>query len=322
MGQEIRDTLEELVYVMKNNVITTSDILDYEREDALELKMVPAEDLIERLKAYRQYPIHERGAKLPWGATHNDIRFRETETTVWAGVNGGGKSLLTGMVSLGFVVQGESTLIVSLEMTPEATLSRMVDQFAMNDNAPEIFIDGKFRDLVTSGLYLFDHVGNMKTSMLFALIRYAVIERKVKHIFIDSLMKIVDGADNYNAQKEMVNQITRLAQQLKCHIHLIHHMRKPDNDETPPDKFAMKGDSSISDMPDQVILVHRNKRKERRLRVDPTNAEMLDQPDTIMIVEKNRHGGWEGGVRLWFSPRAKQFVSDKMRRPLNLATAF
>lgn len=318
----MRNNIVELLDVMQNNIITTEHILDYDREDDVELKMMPAESLLDRVKAYRSKPVHDSGATLPYGDTHGNIRFRPSETTVWAGVNGGGKSLLTGMVALGFVAQGESCLIVSLEMKPEATLSRMVDQLAMNPNAPEEFIDDEFRNLITAGLYVFDHVGNLKTNMLYALIRFAAIERRVKHIFIDNMQKVVDGADNYNAQKDLINRLTNMAQQLNCHIHVVHHIRKPENDELLPDKFAMKGDSSISDMPDQVIIVHRNKRKERKLRVDPENKDLLDAEDAVMLVEKNRHGSWEGAVRLWFNDGAKQFVTNKSKRPINLMTAF
>lgn len=318
----MRNALAEIATLMTENVITTEQIMDYDRDDDLTLRMMPAEDLLTRVKQYRASPIHSRGATLPYGSTHDKIRFRPTEVTVWAGVNGGGKSLLTGMVCLSFVGQGEPCLVVSLEMTPEATLSRMIDQAAMNDTAPDSFVDGAFRNAITSGLYIFDYVGNLKPNMLYALIKYATAERGVKHVFIDSLMKVVEGADDYNAQKEVVNRITRLAQECDCHIHLIHHLRKPSDDEKPPTKWEMKGDSSVSDMPDQVILMHRNRKKERTLRFNPEDQDALASEDALMVVEKNRHGGWEGAVRLWLHRASQQFVADPKARPINLFETF
>ena len=65
------------------------------------------------------------GDCLPWTKTWDKFRFREGELTIWAGVNGNGKSLVMGMAALFFTTP---VVIASMEMLPEATIARMVRQ--------------------------------------------------------------------------------------------------------------------------------------------------------------------------------------------------
>ena len=78
----------------------TVDFSAYIRETEPQQKVRPpreyVQDLIDCLGIDRQ----ERRAYLPWDKTHNLFQFRPGEVTLWGGVNGHGKSLITGMVAL------------------------------------------------------------------------------------------------------------------------------------------------------------------------------------------------------------------------------
>ncbi|MCA3877407.1 MAG: AAA family ATPase, partial [Burkholderia sp.] len=73
----------------------------------------------------------------------------------------------------------------------------------------------------------------------------------------------------------------------------------------------MKGAGEITDLVDNVLIVHRNKTKEALLRKDTLSDEKREeaeqQADTALICAKQRHHTWEGTVRLWFDAASLQF---------------
>ena len=274
--------------------------------------------LIESVRAGGQLS----GAKLPWSKTHDHLRFRGGEVTLWQGINGHGKSQLLGQATLGFASQGERVCVASFEMKPISTLKRMLRQFAMNDRPGEAAV-GKLMDWAKDRYWLYDQLGTVRPEMVYAVIRYCADQLRIKHIVIDSLMKCVRGEDDYNGQKDFVDMLTGLARDLDVHIHLVHHVRKGENEDKVPGKFDGKGSGAISDQVDQVLTVWRNKKKERTveklLRAGQTvDEETKKSPDAMLICDKNRHGEWEGSVALWYHPQSLQYTGDSRCIPLDM----
>ena len=71
--------------------------------------------------------------------------------------------------------------------------------------------------------------------------RYCAKELGIKHVFIDSLMKCVRGEDDFNGQKDFVDELCSLARDNQIHIHLVHHIRKLSSEAETPDKTDVKG---------------------------------------------------------------------------------
>jgi len=239
------------------------------------------------------------------------------------GSNGHGKSQLLGQACLGFVAQGEGVVIASFEMTPRATLHRMMRQAAMNGNPPPEFVD-KFLDWLKGKLWIYNQLGQATPEMVGAVIRYAATELNAKHIVIDSLMRVVAGEDNYNAQKDFVGQLCTLARDYGVHCHLVHHTRKLSDESQIPGKFDSKGSGSITDQVDQCLTVWRNKAKQREMETairkgTPTH-EIESKPDALLVCDKNRHGEWEGKVALWYHASSLQYTSDQRCSPLDMMT--
>lgn len=172
----------------------TFDFRAYMEESEPQAKVLPAEtwrdDLIDIAKNGNQ----TFGAMLPWVKTHDKIRFRGGEVTLWQGANGHGKSQLLGMACLGFASQNERVCIASFEMTPKATLYRMMKQAAQNGNPPAKFVD-QFLEWVTGKLWIYNQIGQASPEMIAAVIRYCVHKLNIKHIVIDSMMRVVMGED-------------------------------------------------------------------------------------------------------------------------------
>lgn len=258
----------------------------------------------------------DEGALMPWPKTHRLFKFRPGEVTVWCGINGHGKSMITSQVALDLAWQGERPCVASLEMQPRRTLWRMVRQ-AAGLAEPSIPYIKRFLGWLDRRLYVFDHVGTVDPQLIFGAIRYAHLQHKAQHFFVDSLMKITKGEDDYNLQKDTMDQLTVIARDLNMHIHVIHHVRKGENEFTVPGKFDGKGSGAISDLADNWITCWRNKRKEHGLTANPTDAKLLAEPDEILNIDKQRNGEWEGRIALWFDHGSMSYVEragDVVRR--------
>jgi twinkle protein len=279
--------------------------------------------MIDRLGVQR----HEPRAYLPWDKTHSLVQFRPGEVTLWAGVNGQGKSMMTGMCALSLCTQGERVCIASFEMKPHRTLERMMRQW-IGQSAPDAHelndtailtqtrdLYEQFRDWSNTCLWMYDQQGTANTETLIGVIRYCAKELKIKHFFVDSLMKCVAAEDDYNGQKRFVDELTAIARDYGMHIHLVHHIRKLATDEATPDKTDVKGSGSITDQVDNVLLVWRNKKKERDAQACKKVA--ADEADALLICEKQRNGEWEGRIALWFDKDSQQYRANAGAGPLN-----
>jgi twinkle protein len=145
--------------------------------------------------------------------------------------------------------------------------------------------------------------------------RYCAIELGVQHIVIDSLMKCVKGEDDFNGQKNFVDELTALARDHNVHIHLVHHIRKQANDEIQPNKNDLKGSGSISDQVDNVFLMWRNKKKEN----SRNRGEQVDelQPDAYLMCEKQRNGEYQEWYGLFYHASSQQFVENPGSPPMD-----
>lgn len=251
------------------------------------------------------------GSLLPWAKTHEHFAMRPGEVTVWAGINGHGKSLLLGHVVLGLMQQGQRCMIASFEMRPEVTLQRMCRQ-ASQGGAPSVQFIDEFHRWTDDRLWLYDQQGQVDPLRIIAVLRYCHERLQMQHVVIDSLMKCIRGEDDYNGQKNLLDTLTSIARDTGMHVHLVHHSKKREDESRAPGKFDLKGSGSISDQTDNVMIVWRNKRKQ----FDAQNGDMgdPDAPDALLVCEKQRNGEWEGRIALWFDVASQQYLGSSGSR--------
>lgn len=174
----------------------------------------PASDWVDAVIESFERPSELRGACLPWSKTHNIIRLRRGELSIWPGTNGSGKSMMIGQVMLSLLQQGERVCIASLEMKPPNVLRRMTRQ-AFGMNAPSSQNIRDFHAWAGSRLFLYDQMGSVSPERIVALGRYCHERQRVNHLVIDNLLACgvpEDGNGALTAQKQFV-----LA--LACHAH-------------------------------------------------------------------------------------------------------
>lgn len=262
---------------------------------------------------------------LPWPKTQKLIQFRPGEVTLWAGINGHGKSLLTGQVGLSLMGQGERVCVASFEMKPRKTLYRIGRQWAGmppdNENDTEDMREqsrdmlAQFFDWTDGKLWLYDQQNTVKTEVILGVAKYCAQELKCSHIFIDSLMKCVKGEDDYNGQKDFVDELCAIAKDSNTHIHLVHHIKKLQDEDRMPGKFDAKGSGAISDQVDNFLVVFRNKKKERA--IESGKGAPADEPDSFLICHKQRETGWEGCIGLYVDKESMQFKESPFDRAVN-----
>lgn len=301
---------------MSSDIFLSGDDIDFAafaEEPHDKDKIVGPRQFRDETIAYLMGTESMSGCTLPWAKTHDHIRFRPGEVSLWMGINGHGKSLLTSHVMLDFLHQSQKVCIASFEMKPRATLARMAKQAAGNAQPTARFVDG-FISHSTGKLWLYDKQGHTNPEHLLAVMRYATSKLGIQHFVVDSLMKVVKGEDDYNGQKEFVNSICATAQDYNIHVHLIHHSRKLGDEGSIPGKMDAKGSGSIVDQVDQSFTVWRNKKKEQQRQAGKEVDESL--PDAMLICDKNRHGDWEGRVGLYYVQGATSYT-ERPGRPMH-----
>lgn len=300
------------------------DFAAYLKETDAKAKVKKASVWIGDMKQRLRTKHTERRIHLPWEKVRDGFDFRYGEVTIWGGVNGHGKSLVTSQVALSLMGQGEKVAIASFEMKPMKTLERMTRMYnCMNPFSPEFQgSDGlaaldqlydEFGDWSDGRLWLYDQQGTTDADLVVGMARYCAKELGIKHIFIDNLAKCVKNEDDYNGQKAFVDEMTAIAKDYDCHVHLVHHMRKGNKETDPLDKSDFKGSGSIADQPDNLIGVWRNKAKE--LEAKEGKFTKKDEPDaTVRVFKQRNYDGDADGeplIFLWFNRDSWQFVGEK-----------
>lgn len=279
------------------------DTIDFNayREEPETHKVRRASDfLAETIAAF--YP--PAGTAVPprplWDKTNGKIAFRPGEVSLFSGINGHGKSMFMSQIGIDLMTQGEKVLSLSFEMLPVRQMQRMSRQAYASDQPPVDFLN-RFHEWTTGKLWMYDHNGSIKWEKVIAVMRYAQEKFGITQFIIDSLMKCVKGETDYDAQKDFVNELCAFAQARKVHIHLVHHIRKSEDEDRIPGKFDAKGAGAITDMVDNVFIVWRNKKAER--------GDNKDQKPTAMLkCDKQRNGEWEGLLGFWFHPESMQYL--------------
>lgn len=240
------------------------------------------------------YPANgdSHGVMLPWPSMMRNVQFRPAEMSIWTGISGHGKSQLLGQVMLSAMEQGEKVCIASMEMKPGRTLQRMVRQ-ALGTSQPAPEDVKRFLNFIDGKMWFFDFVGETKTDSLLEIFSYARKRFGVSQFVVDNLMMLDASEEDLDRQSQTVKKLMLFKSENDCHIHLVAHARKGNDEARAPRKMDVKGSGNIVNQADNVFSVWRNKAKE------DGNGTPSD-PDAMLYVDKQRNGEWEGALMLWY----------------------
>jgi len=298
--------------------------------------------LLDEVNEWMDNPPGERGGLLPWIKSHDKFRLRKGELTIWYGYNGAGKSQVLGQIVNHLMGQQIKSSIMSIEMKPAATMSRMIQQGAAkkvtgHDYREAFLKHCRYKTYVYGGMgvvtpdfvvdYIYAH---------FAVDGY----RMADHIFIDPLtqIRVVKNRDNpspYTDMAEFISTLSAMAKQLDIGIHLVAHARKalPAAGLTtalpPPGRYDIRGAGEISDLADNCIGVYRNQLKESAQakvaeghKIDAVKdshfsageRREVEGWDVKLIVDKQRHHDYTGVIGLHYHHDSLQ-LSEHWRKP-------
>lgn len=303
------------------------DFTLWERETHAQRNVKSAGEWVDALIHKLRNPDRTPKVFLPWEKTHGLFHFRPGEVTLWSGQNGHGKTGLVSQVQLSLMGQGQRVAEASFEMMPMVLMELMGRMYCgTNPYSPEYQDDSgvealvqlysEFRDWLTGRFWLYNQQGTADVSNVLGMARYCVKELDCQHIVIDNLAKCVADEDDHNGQKRFVDELCALARDNRCHIHLVHHTRKPANENHIPDKHDNKGSGAITDQVDNVMIVWRNKPKEDDVKAKGDRSSKATEPDAYLLCRKQRNGDEEPTIQLWFDKDSKQFLGSPGEAPM------
>jgi len=258
----------------------------------------PALDFRDQLVEEFYGEEEHKGLYLPWRKLDSRFRIRRGEVTDWVGFSGAMKSTALGYVILELMRQDEKSAILSFEMKPRKSLRRMASQ-AVGVETPSIPYIDKFMDSISGKLFFYDQQGTVTPDRVYAVITYCAEQLGVTQFVVDSMMKVVEGQDDYTGQKVFVDRLCSLARDLNVHIHLVTHARKGADEAKRPGKADNMGSSNIVNQVDNYVVVFKIPKKD----------ESDTGPSHCIYIDKQRHGEFEGHIALWMNP-ALQFMEN------------
>jgi len=229
--------------------------------------------------------------------------WRESELTIWSGRNSAGKSTILNQMFLHLAQSNIKSCIASFEMPVVRYLGWMVRQYT-GKAYPEKRQVKDFTKWLNGKMYVLNTLNSLTPAVILDNFEYAARRYGVKHFLIDSLMKVnFPGREELKEHKAFISQLTNFAHRLKCHIHLVAHPRKGARDSDRPGKVDIMGTGDITNLADNVLIMHRPDEDEKELGI--MNKRIV--PDALLYVKKNRVRGFEGSLKLHFDPQSKKF---------------
>jgi twinkle protein len=297
------------------------DFTAWERETDAKRNVKSAAEWVDALIHKLRNPDRRPKVYLPWEKTRDLFHFREGEVTLWSGQNGHGKTGLVSQLQLSLIGQEQKVAEASFEMMPMTLVDLMGRMYCgLNPYSPEfqgsdgvealVALFEEFRDWINGRFWLYNQQGTTDVRNVLGMARYSVKELGCQHVVIDNLAKCIPDEDDHNAQKRFVDELTALARDTGCHVHLVHHTRKPANENHIPDKHDNKGSGAITDQVDNVMIIWRNKPKEDDVKAKGARSNKSTEPDAYLLCRKQRNGDDEPTIQLWFDRDSKQFKGD------------
>lgn len=263
------------------------------------------------------------GIELPWSKTHDKVRLRPGELSVWAGYDGHNKSTILCQVAV-HAAQKYKVGIASFEVDLEDTAILMA-QLAGGTPEPANRWVNDFCTWAENRIYIYDRLDVVPTPVVTAGVQYMGDHLGCDLIIIDSFMMC--GADGDTEQeKSFIRTLAGLAKSLNTHIAIAHHMRKPDGhhgEAKIPGKFDLRGTSVLSGVASSVFICwHDKELKKIKWKMDAGQSlsaqeseRVRNDPDQLLIVAKQRNSQFEGGFQLWQHP-SRQFTATSTSRPM------
>ncbi|XP_010863766.2 twinkle protein, mitochondrial [Esox lucius] len=223
---------------------------------------------------------------------------RKGELTVFTGPTGSGKTTFISEFALDLCMQGVNTLWGSFEINNVRLAKIMLTQFAMRrleENLGEYdWWADRFEDLA---LYFMTFHGQQNIKAVLDTMQHAVYLYDIGHVVIDNLQFMMGqentSVDKFTAQDHIIGSFRRFATDSGCHVTLIIHPRKEEDDRE-LQTASIFGTAKASQEADNVLIL-----QEKKLVTCPGRRSLQ--------VAKNRFDGDVGIFPLEFNKSSLTF---------------
>jgi len=253
------------------------------------------------------YPTKEQeGITLPWEGLEDCFRIKPKQITIWLGINGHGKSSFINEILLHTIAQEERVCVASMEIHPSQLLKYLTLNLSGGETSPSRGYYNKMIDYLRDKIYSFNVLGRVDYKKLIEIFEYANQKYGVNHFLIDSLSRL-NVMDDYKKQEDFMDALCLFKMNFNCHVHLIAHPRKSEDETKIPGKMDLKGTGGITDYTDNGFTIWKNVIK---------GSHEIDKPDAKLLCWKNRHGKWENAVRdFYYHVESRQFFKFDSANP-------
>ena len=251
-----------------------------------------------------------KGDPMPASKTHQLLRFRPSEVSIWLGYHESYKSTFLNELATSWALQGIGVAVASLEMPAPILLQKTITQACARPD-PNVDLIDRAIERLSESLTIYDVVGRVALNHLISVMRYCAIDLGVRHFILDNLTMVL-SVDNDKAaehQAFVANCVT-VARTTGLHIHLVAHSNKPaGGDESKmPGPYDARGTGSAPDMADNVLVCFRNKVKEDKIDQERADDETYKESDFILRVAKQRHWAFRGYINYWLNRKCLRFL--------------
>ena len=258
------------------------------------------------------------GIRTPWPDLPFGIRMGEN--TVITGYNASGKSLFLLHLCNHLAFHGLKGMIASMEVPTPESKAIILQQALCKSEITKEDLDGA-QDSHLSNLYFYDVQGRVQWRRLLDCYRFGVKKYGFKFLVIDSFMLCGVSKKDLDGQNEFMNEIQVLQRETNTHPFVVAHAKKPEKDKGElfaPEKHDIEGSGDISNLAFNVIVVHRNIGKERKLeaaiRKGDSSAETAArlEPDGRIYLRKQKTGGRKERGKLGMQPVSYHMESQQL----------
>lgn len=253
-------------------------------------------------------------------------------TSIWTGTNGSNKSGTIGQIALNVINSGQGKVAIFSGELPDKRFKRWLYVQASgkdhnvrkrNEQGEEIdffetpqHIKDKITAWLSDKLYLYDNKAGFEIEQVGNSID-ALLKRdkEVKLVFVDNLFVIGIGKlskDKYEAQKQLLLTMTRIAQKQNVHIAFICH---PTKLKSLIRKEDVSGSSDITNCADQVFILHRNtadfQARSKEYFGWKDNNPIYEYDNVIEIAKDRENGNIENFLGLYFEKESKRVLNYK-----------
>lgn len=223
-------------------------------EDAQErTDIVLANDYATEAREYAKTFGQFKGLSLGYdGLDKRTGSFLPGEVFVLAGGTGFGKSVLSQNIAVKVALQGKMTLLITLEMTKEQTLSRMFKMCKSREEEDQV-----------SSLVAFQRASSVNDKDIKILMKKASLDG-MSLVILDHLHFLPRGVDNIRNEISRITKLFKEASvEYKIPVIILCHVNRSIEKGQKPDLMHLKESSSIEQDADMVGFVYRDNAKAR-----------------------------------------------------------